>query len=617
VLVVLLMVLAACAREEAEEAVATTTSTMATVVAPASGPAVEREQEDDSGIAIAYEPGELVWVHDREPVDLHVDDPDNGAEIASWVREGLLEGLFGVDRNVAYYPELLAGEPTLTVSNAGRVTIEYQLRDGLRWSDGEPLTAEDVAYTHQILVEGCAVESDRSIVDATSSGCEYDMANRIGYDLVTGFEVTSPTSFTITLASYFPGWRDLYAQVYAEHAFGPDANTVNATLRRWRNDAGVLPSSGPLVLSAWERGVSMTLTRNDAYHGSVSPDATNRGPAHVDGVRLVFVDSRAAQIDLLRSGQAHLVMAQPHPDFAALAAAEDFTVASAPGPRYEHWGLNLLNPHLANPQVREAIAYALDKGEIVAEVFQPLYGDTLPQAGLGNAYWMPGQGPYEDHQSAYAGNNVIAAAASLQAAEYTKGGDGIWTHPELGRLSLRIGTTAGNALRDRTLEVGQAQLAQAGIELTIDSAPGGLYLAEGPFSPEALEASASKGRRGDSGRWDIAQFSWVSGPWPGSITGAFRSGSAANPYGFASPEFDVAATDCDGVADDVERAACYNGLDIFVTTLDEGTDGLFVIPLTQRPLFYGYVTSVLASGAVAPDGFRGGPLVNVVDFQLS
>jgi peptide/nickel transport system substrate-binding protein len=45
---------------------------------------------------------------------------------------------------------------------------------------------------------------------------------------------------------------------------------------------------------------------------------------------------------------------------------------------YEHWGFNLLNPHLSKPEVREAIAYAIDKGEVLEGLYTPLFGDLLP-----------------------------------------------------------------------------------------------------------------------------------------------------------------------------------------------------------------------------------------------
>lgn len=566
-------------------------------------------------ITIVTEPGYLVWVHDQEPASLHSDDPENPADVASWIRQGLTEGLFGIDRNNTYYPELLAGEPTLEQLNSGTIVIDYRLRDGLRWSDGTPLTAADVAYTHQMIIEGCETELDRSIVDSTNQGCEYDLTSRFGYELVTDFEVLNDTEFRVTMASFFGGWRGLYDQVMAAHAYGPTARDVNANLRRWQGEAGILPSSGPLVFERWDPGNRIVLARNDAYHGSVSPDATTEGPAAVEGVELVFIGDLDARIELLLTGQAHVMMTPPEPGLAVLTEDETFTVASVAGPVFEHWSLNLLNPHLAKTEVREALAYAIDKGEIVSTLYAPIVGPALPAEGLGNTFWMTNQPHYEDHQGAYAGNNLGAAAAALEAAGYALGGDGIWTHPVDGRLSLRAGTTGGVPLRDRQLELVAEQLERAGIEIVIDSRPGGLFLTEGPFAPAALAAASSKGREGDRGLWDIAQFAWSSGPWPGTISGVYRSGSSSNPYGFGNPEYDVAGNECDAATVDDERAACYNRLDRFVTTLEEGPDGLFVIPLTQKPRFFGW-SSTVEAGAVAPDVVRGGPLVNVVDYRL-
>ena len=48
-----------------------------------------------------------------------------------------------------------------------------------------------------------------------------------------------------------------------------------------------------------------------------------------------------------------------------------------------------------------------------------------------------------------------------------------------------------------------------------------------------------------------------------------------------------------------------------------GDDGLFVIPLTQKPSFYGYLSSQLSGAGVAPDANDAGPLTNVADFQFA
>ncbi len=564
---------------------------------------------------ILGEPGVVVWVHDAEPPNLHADDPENSADVTSWLQQGMLEGLFGIDANNAYYPELLAGEPQLEQLNSGTVVITYRLRDGLTWSDGTPLTSNDVAYTHEILVEGCEVENDRSIVDATNVGCEYHLANRFGYELVTDFEVVSETEFKVTMAAFYGGWRGLYGRVFAAHAFGDTARDVNDSLQQWSGPNGILPSSGPLVFDRWEPGAAIHLRTNEQYHGSVSPDAIDTGPPTIAGVELVFVADLAARIDLLLAGDAHIMMTTPEPALEALTGSDGFTVAPSIGGRYEHWSINLLADHLDKPQVRAAIAYAIDKTELVTQIYQPIYGSILPQDGLGNSFWMPNQSAYEDHQATYAGHNTTAAADSLRAAGYVQGSDGRWDHPDDGRLTVEVGTTAGVELRDRQLELLVDQLDRVGIEVVVDSAPGGLFFVEGPFSEAALAASASGGGEGDPDLWGIAQFSWTAGPWPGALSGIYRAGSQSNPYGFSSPEYDVAATECEATVGDGERATCYDALDRFATTLERNENGLFVIPLTQTPSYFGYSFPLQAAG-VAPDAVQGGPLVNAGDYRF-
>lgn len=543
---------------------------------------------------------------------MHLDDPNNNLSITSWIRSALIEGLYGVDGSTSYYPELLASEAATTVNDDGTFTIDYTLRDGLSWSDGTPLTTADLAYTLDIWLEGCDFEAEED-------GCVYFAGSRIGIDLITDYSASSDTEFSVTLSNFFAGWKGLLNEVYAAHAFGADATEVNANLPEWANADGTLPSSGPMLFGEWDRGVSMGMVRNDAYHGSNSPDARNSGPAFVDSVLINFVSDTDAQINALKAGEAHIIMTQPQLAFGErLSNDENFTVASSAGPVFEHWGLNLLNPHLSDPLVREALAYGIDKTEVMAGLYTPLFGDSLPAEGLGGVYWLSNQPAYIDFQKPYEGRQSEAARGNLEAAGYTDSGDGIMEHPERGRLTLRVGTTGGNGLRELQQQIIQAQLADAGFEIEIDNVPGGAYFGERPFSEEALAAAASGGAEGDPTIWDITQFAWVGGPWPGGQTTAFLSGSGNNPYGFSSADFDARSAECDGEPDEAVQADCYNELSRWVTTLElDSQNGLFMIPLTQKPSYYGYLSSVLSGAGVAPDAQGAGPLANVVDFQFN
>ena len=577
----------------------------------------ETETTEGGDMVEGSDGGTLVWAHEQEPPDMHLDDPENNLSITSWIRSALIEGLHGISGATEYYPELLDGEATLTENEDGTVTAAYTLRDGLVWSDGDDLTADDVKWTYDAIMAADGTDEEGA------PAYIYLLGDRTGWDTVTDFTVTSPTEFSITWESFYAGWQAVLNEVYPMHQFSEDPATaaaeLNDALREWNVGGEVIASSGPMIFDSWQKGVQMNLVRNDNYNGSNSPDAKNDGVAFVDGVQINFVTDTDAQINALKAGEAQIVMTQPQLAFEELAGDETFTVASSAGPVFEHWGLNLNNTHLAKAEVREALAFAMDKTEVMAGLYTPLFGDTLPAEGLGNTYWLSNQSTYENHagDAGYGAGDIESAAAALESAGYALNGSGIYEHPEDGVLSLRVGTTGGNRLREIQQELIQAQMKDAGIEITIDNVEGGAYFSEVPFSEGSIECSTSGGASGNCDIWDITQFAWVGGPWPGGQTASYRAGGENNPYGFANDEFEALADECDATVDADERAACYNELDKFVTTLEKDpVQGLFMLPLTQKPSFYGY-TGALAQAGVAPDAQGAGPLTNVADFQFA
>jgi peptide/nickel transport system substrate-binding protein len=254
----------------------------------------------------------------------------------------------------------------------------------------------------------------------------------------------------------------------------------------------------------------------------------------------------------------------------------------------------------------------------MAGLYTPLFGEALPAEGLGNVYWMSNQSPYVNHagDAGYGQGNVDGAKAKLEEAGYTLGADGIYEHPENGKLTLRVGTTGGNALRELQQQLLQAKYKEAGIEIVIDNPQGSAYFSEQPFNPDALACASSGGTEGNCDIWDIAQFAWVGGPWPGGASPAFKTGGGNNLYGYSNTTFDAKADECDATVDDAARADCYNELNRYVTTLElDPENGLFMLPLTQKPSFFAYSATRLSSVAVAPDANNAGPLVYVVDYK--
>jgi peptide/nickel transport system substrate-binding protein len=155
--------------------------------------------------------GTLVWAHEQEPGDMHLDDPENNLTITAWIRASLWEGLYGVSSATEFIPELLDGEAEVVANDDGSVTVNYTLREGLVWSDGDDLTADDVKYTYDMLM---AKGADGEYVYLTSS--------RDGLETITDFTVTSPTQFSITWSAFFAGWKALFTEVHPSHVFAAD-----------------------------------------------------------------------------------------------------------------------------------------------------------------------------------------------------------------------------------------------------------------------------------------------------------------------------------------------------------------------------------------------------------
>ena len=134
------LVFAACGSDDADTSsgeASTETNAPAEDDAPAEDAPVETDAPaGDDAPAATDAPADgggntLVWAHEQEPPDLHLDDPENNLSITSWIRSAMIEGLYGISGSTEYYPELLDGEATLTTNDDGTVTGSYVLRDGL------------------------------------------------------------------------------------------------------------------------------------------------------------------------------------------------------------------------------------------------------------------------------------------------------------------------------------------------------------------------------------------------------------------------------------------------------------------------------------------------------
>ncbi len=225
--------------------------------------------------------------------------------------------------------------------SADGLTYTFEINPDIKFSDGTPLTADDVVFSlmRQKNLKGPASWFQDGVASVTKSGANEVVIKLTSLNVDWLFLLTSPFLSVASAAA-------LKAHGGTDAA---DAATKD-TARAWldQHSAG----SGPFVLEAWEHGSQLTLSRNPHYWGKQPP---------FDRVVFKFVKDANVQRDLLVRGDAHFA-ANLSPDLAAdLQGKPDIGMLNVPSLGFPWLGLHVNhNPALKTPKSWEAIKYAID-----------------------------------------------------------------------------------------------------------------------------------------------------------------------------------------------------------------------------------------------------------------
>ena len=366
----------------------------------------------------------------------------------------------------------LATRETTPEGKAG-LRVTWRLREGLRWGDGTPVTAEDLRF---------AWEAGRN--EATGfGGTEF---YRSAYELIVEDARTITIRFdrvTFEFAS-LGDFQPLPAHV--------ERARWQADPRGYRNrtayDTGTAnPAlwSGPFRITAVQPGAGVTLERNPAWAGTAP--AFRR-------IQIRTIENTAALEAQLLAGQVEMVAGElglPVEQAAALErrTGERFRFHYRPGLIYEHLDLRHDSAALSDVRVRRALLLATDRAQIVARLFEGR--QTVATTSVNPL------DPMHDGSIGVAGFDPAAANALLDEAGWRRGPDGIRRNAGGERLSLELMTTAGNRAREQVQQVLQGMWRAAGIEARIRNEP-----------PRVLFAETLSRRRFQG----LALFAWISAP---------------------------------------------------------------------------------------------------------
>ena len=399
-----------------------------------------------------------------------------------------------------------------TPDNRPGIRVTFVLRPGLRWGDDTPITAADFAFAWEA---GRDPATGFGPAEFYRSAYEFitEAADRftLRFDRVT-FDFASMGDFQPLPAHVERAiWQAGPAAYRTRTQY--DTNPTNPAL--W---------SGPYRVTATQPGAGLTLERD--------PGWTGPAPAF-RAIRIRAVENTVAMEAQLLAGQLDMVAGElglPVEQAAALQrrVGSRFQFHFHPGLIFEHIDLKLDTPTLADRRVRQALMHAMDRGRIVAQLFE---GRQTVARGSVNPLDRMADPEVRDYPF-----DLARAAALLEEAGWRLpapgGGDGIRRNSAGERLTLEFMTTAGNRSREQVQQVLAAMWRAAGIETRIRNEPPRVFFAE------------TVSRRRFQG---LAMFAWVSSPenvprstlHSDEIPRAERNFSGQNYAGFRNAEMDA------------------------------------------------------------------------------
>lgn len=288
----------------------------------------------------------------------------------------LFEGLVRYGADGAPEPGLAA---SWTVSEDG-LTWTFTLREGLRFSDGTPLTAADAAGSFRRLMTPETVAPNANLFEAIENAPAVMTGKAAPRQL--GVRALDDRTVEIRLTRPFPAFLELLA-----HAA---ASVLPTHMLEQHGDGWVkqrpLVGSGPFRLKAWRLHSALQLERNPLYF-----DAANVALA---GVEYRPVQDDQTALRLFRAGGADVMTDFPARDLPLLRRTVPDAVRIAPYRGTYYFAFNTRRPPFDDVRVRRALAMSVDREILVNKVIglgQPVAWSVVPPhlAGYGPAV-LPG-----------------------------------------------------------------------------------------------------------------------------------------------------------------------------------------------------------------------------------
>lgn len=491
--------------------------------APAQEPAAEAPAAEDSAEALVVDDvaeapaasggNKILKVQvgpDPETIDPALNSAVDGGNMLLHAFECLLI----VDQD----GKLAPGQAESWETSEDGLTWTFHLREGLKWSDGTPLTANDFVYSWKRVCDPMVAAPYAETVLSMVAGYE----DAIGGNL-DALQVVAQDDLTLVVTLNAP--CSYFGSLAAFATLSPvQQGTVEANGDAWATAPETYVSNGPFYMTEWVPGSHILFSKN--------PNYWNADAIKLDGIQFALIEDSNAAYSAYQTGEVLMIKDVPTEEIPSLEGNADFFVDPIIGTYYI--SLNLNRDAFKDAKVRQALSLAIDRDYVANTLMQGTYSPASNFMGPG---WIDTDGaPFIDKANGGAPyidtadfeGNLEKAKALLEEAGYPNG-EGF---PAISY------TTNDAGYHKVVAEYLQQAWAELGIDLQVN------IVEWSSFTPM---------RR--NGEYDVARNGWV-GDYsdPSNMLDLLYSTNGNNDGKFSNSEYDAAMDTSRTTLDAAERS---------------------------------------------------------------
>ena len=338
---------------------------------PAEGSAAAEPAAAGSSLAVCL-------ASEPDTIDPALNSAVDGATLLAHLFSGLAKWSQDADGNLVIAPDA-AEELVEGVENEdGTVTYTYTLRDGLVWSDGQPVTAGDFEFAWQRAASQ-ELAADYGYMFEVVDGYDDVWADEPAEDAKLNVKAIDDKTLEVTTASAIPYWNELLAFP----TYFPVREDVVEN-EAWATDPSTYVCNGMYTLAGWDHNSLITLQKNPNH-----PDADS---VTMDTIEFYLSDDANNMLTNFKNGDWDFIDDVPTNEIAALKAdyPDEFKVEGQIGTYYVCWNINEnilpegstltgVEAENAKAEIRNAITLLFDRNYIVNDVAQ---GGQVPASSF-------------------------------------------------------------------------------------------------------------------------------------------------------------------------------------------------------------------------------------------